>query len=393
MIHPQSFTKEWLDSHRAKPGYERINPPLVEKMIHALALVEQLSSQGLVFVFKGGTSLILLLEDAGRFSIDIDIVTTASREDIERVLTAICSGKPFSRFELNEKRSYKEGVPKAHYSLFYKSGWTDKEDHTLLDILFETHAYPALVRLPVKAEWIRTHEDDVLVNVPTAAAIAGDKLTAFAPATTGILYDQGKEVEIVKQLHDVGRLYHRIDSMDVFIQAFTGTVTKEIHYRGGTCTMDEVLEDIVATAALVARRERNKDEPYKTHFTEIKRGLLQFINYQTRGAFRIDEAIVAGAKAALLAARIKTGDTSPLPVYEAGMKKSDYLVPQPDYIDLNKLPVEPLFYWHHTLKLLYPQPPKTVAPLTAVAGEDEGESGRHNGPETAQIRPPDGYDS
>jgi len=111
MIHPQSFTKEWLDSHRAKPGYERINPPLVEKMIHALALVEQLSSQGLVFVFKGGTSLILLLEDAGRFSIDIDIITTASRRDIERVLVAICAGSPFFRFELNEKRSYKVGVP------------------------------------------------------------------------------------------------------------------------------------------------------------------------------------------------------------------------------------------------------------------------------------------
>ncbi len=57
-------------------------------MIHALSLVEQLSSQGLDFVFKGGTSLILLLDDAGRFSIDIDIVTTAAREDIEKALAA-----------------------------------------------------------------------------------------------------------------------------------------------------------------------------------------------------------------------------------------------------------------------------------------------------------------
>jgi len=92
--------------------------------------------------------------------------------------------------------------------------------------------------------------------VPTAAAIAGDKLTAFAPTTTGILYGEGKEVEIIKQLHDVGRLYHRIDSMEIFIQAFTGTVQKEIAYRGGTCTADQVLEDIITAAALVARRER-----------------------------------------------------------------------------------------------------------------------------------------
>jgi nucleotidyltransferase AbiEii toxin of type IV toxin-antitoxin system len=366
MIHPQSFTKPWLDSHRAKPGYERINPPLVEKMIHALALVEQLSFHGLVFIFKGGTSLVLLLEDAGRFSIDIDIITTASREDIEKVLAIVCSGTPFYRHELNEKRSYKEGVPKAHYMLYYKSSWTYKEDHILLDILFETHSYPALVQLPVKAEWIHTHQGDVMVSVPTAAAIAGDKLTAFAPNTTGILYGQGKEVEIVKQLHDVGRLYHHIDDMEVFIAAFSGTVAKEITYRGGACTPDQVLEDIVAAAALVARRERNKEEPHKAHFAEMKRGLLQFINYQTRGAFRIDEAITAGAKAALLAARIKTRDTSPLPVFEAGMKKNDYLVIQSAYIDLNKLQVEPLFYWHHALRLLYPQPAAAAVPATVV---------------------------
>lgn len=377
MIHPQSFTKQWLESQRAKPGYQRINPPLVEKMIHALALVEQLSVQGLVFVFKGGTSLILLLDDAGRFSIDIDIITTASREDIEKVLEIISkAAAPFYRFELNEKRSYKEGVPKAHYMLYYKSGWTDKEEHILLDILFETHAYPELVQLPVKAEWIHTHEQDVVVSVPTAAAIAGDKLTAFAPTTTGILYGQDKEVEIVKQLHDVGRLYHRIDSMDAFMTAFNGTVAKEIAYRGGTCTPDQVLNDIVAAAALLARRERNKEEPHASYFAEMKRGLLQFTSYQTRGAFRIDEAIIAGAKAALLAARIRTGDNSPLPAYDKEMKKADYLVTVPTFIDLNKLPAEPLFYWHHALKLLYPQaavPAAAAPPAAAATGTGNGE--------------------
>jgi len=368
MIHPDSFTKAWLESHRAKPGYEKVNPPLVEKMIHALALVTQLSDQGLVFVFKGGTSLILLLEDAGRFSIDIDIITEASRDQIEAVLEAICKAAPFYRYELNEKRSYKEGIPKAHYSLFYKSGLTEKEDHILLDILFEAHAYPALLQLPVKAEWIQTHEKDILVMVPSHASIAGDKLTAFAPTTTGILYGQGKEVEIIKQLHDVGRLYHRIDNVDEFIQAFSGTVVKEIGYRGSTCTVDQVLEDIVEAAVLIARRERNKEEPHATYFSEMKRGLMQFIPYQTRAAFRIDEAIVAGAKAALLAAKIKTGDNTALPVFVPGTPKAEYLVVHPAYIDLNKLQAEPLFYWHHALALLYPPPP---AAAPAVPSTEE----------------------
>ena len=82
-------------------------------MIHALSLVEQLAAQRLDFIFKGGTSLILLLKDAGRFSIDIDIISQASREDIENTLQRIWIQKPFKRFELSEHRSYKEGIAKA----------------------------------------------------------------------------------------------------------------------------------------------------------------------------------------------------------------------------------------------------------------------------------------
>jgi len=103
----------------------------------------------------------------------------------------------------------------------------------------------------------------------------------------------------------------------------------------------------------------------------VKKGLLQFINYQTRGNFRIEEAIIAGAKAALLAARIKTGDASPLPVYEESMKKADYLLTQPEYIDLNKLQVEPLFYWHHAMRIMYPPSATAVTP----AGTTQAASG------------------
>lgn len=355
MIHPDSYRQTWLNSHRERKGYEKINPPLVEKMIHALSLVEQLAIQRLVFVFKGGTSLILLLDDAGRFSIDIDIITQASRKEIERVLAAVCGQPPFHRFDLSEHRSYKGGVPKAHYSLYYTSALSGKEDHILLDILFEEHSYPELLELPVKTYWLLTHQNDVVVKVPSVASIAGDKLTAFAPTTTGILYGKGKEVEIVKQLHDIHNLYHRIGSVEMFMKAFNNTVEKEIHYRGDTCSKSEVIDDIIHTAALIARRERNTAEPHKSRFREIRTGLLQFKTYLTSSNFRIEEAILGGSKAALLAAKIKTGNTAALPQFEQGMKKSDFLIQHPDYIDLNKLSPEPLFYWYHALQLIFPR--------------------------------------
>ena len=69
MILAESFHPDWIHSHRERAGFEKINPPLVEKMIYALALVESLAASGLDFVFKGGTSLVLLIPQAGRFSI------------------------------------------------------------------------------------------------------------------------------------------------------------------------------------------------------------------------------------------------------------------------------------------------------------------------------------
>lgn len=84
-------------------------------MIHALYLLERLKLTGLDFIFKGGTSLVLLLENPSRFSVDIDIIVNPiiKREVLEEHLSKILN-EVFVRMALDEKRSYKEGVPKAH---------------------------------------------------------------------------------------------------------------------------------------------------------------------------------------------------------------------------------------------------------------------------------------
>ena len=77
MIQEQCFTKEWIDGKRN--DLRVTDPGLLEKCIYALQLLGQLSEEGgFDFVFKGGTSLILLLANLRRLSIDIDIVSTAT---------------------------------------------------------------------------------------------------------------------------------------------------------------------------------------------------------------------------------------------------------------------------------------------------------------------------
>src|SRR5437868_1773321 len=123
MIKDACFEKDWIEGFRKQKQFGKINSPLLEKMIHALYLVQNLRKQGLDFVFKGGTSLILLLENANRFSVDIDIVLNkkyeaeSTRGELAGVLDEIVEDSRFTGWTLDERRSYKEGVPKAHYKL------------------------------------------------------------------------------------------------------------------------------------------------------------------------------------------------------------------------------------------------------------------------------------
>lgn len=46
-----------------------------------------------------------------------------------------------------------------------------------------------------------------IVTMPSVDCILGDKLTAFAPHTTGIPYNIDKELEIIKQMYDISCLF------------------------------------------------------------------------------------------------------------------------------------------------------------------------------------------
>ena len=157
MIKEYCFTDEWLDTFKKQAAHKRIDKAILEKMIYALHLLERIKANGLDFVFKGGTSLILLLEEGNRFSIDIDIICNTAREILEEILKKVVESSNFKSFELDEHRSYKAGVPKAHYSFSFDSATKGKYSGTiLLDILIEASIYPELTEKPVQTKWIET---------------------------------------------------------------------------------------------------------------------------------------------------------------------------------------------------------------------------------------------
>ncbi|MBN9382211.1 MAG: nucleotidyl transferase AbiEii/AbiGii toxin family protein [Chitinophagaceae bacterium] len=354
MIGLHCFEKEWIDSFRRQKGYEKINPPLLEKMIHALSLLQHLQTQSLHFIFKGGTSLMLLLDKTTRFSVDIDIITEESRETIEEVLDKVIGTSHFVSWRLDRKRSYKPGIPKAHYELEYDSRVNKNSNYILLDILFEKAHYPILQQRPVLSFFIET-ATLIPVNVPTVEGITGDKLTAFAPTTTGILYGKGKELEMIKQLYDLGNLFNHIQSLQEVANSFSAFAAQEIAYRDLTIKPADILRDSLDTCRIIGFRNRSNTEPDKSRFAELQRGIASFSEFPVAGSFRIDEAITAAAKVSYLCAKLLTENNSALERYDQ-QNISDLSIKNPQWNALNKLKRLPdqaaFYYWYKCLELL-----------------------------------------
>jgi predicted nucleotidyltransferase component of viral defense system len=361
MFNDKCFTEEWLQSFRKQPTHRRIDVIILEKMIYALHLLEQLQQNGLNFTFKGGTSLALLLEEGNRFSIDIDIISNTGREELEAILAKVIDSSRFTAFKLEEHRSYKPGVPKAHYTFSYESSIKGAYSGTiLLDVLIEDSTYPETTQKAIKAKWIES-DDEINVTVPTIDAITGDKLTAFAPNTIGIPYEKGGQsatMEICKQLYDLSKLFEQISNMETVASSFQTFAEQEIEYRKEThanLTSEQVLQDTIDTCLIITKRERGNAED-KAKFIQLQRGITAFgTGYLMSGNFRIDEAVVAAAKVAHLAAKLLKNDLSPINNYK-GEDIKQLNIENPDWSFLNRLKRQPdkssFYYWYHTVQLL-----------------------------------------
>jgi hypothetical protein len=371
MIDLKTLSSDWLAVKRKKYGKD---PSLMESMVYALYLVEQLKLTGLDFIFKGGTSLVLLMEQPRRFSVDIDIIVNpqVSKETLGFYLLRIVDNSVFLRMDLDERRSYKDGIPKAHYKFIYNSNFSNRntegdvisnpEREILLDILFAENHYPTLVDRPIQTEWLIQQDEPIVVTTPDINSITGDKLSAFAPNTTGVPYGVEKEKEILKQLFDVGCLFDLLTDLEVFKRSFIESANGEIAYRPERKinSVGQILRDIIDTAILITNNNVLKNDEDKAKFIEIKTGINQFGHYVYDGNFGILEAQVASAKAAYLAAIILSDYKGEIQKHNTSISPSEYLIKKTEYNFLNKrlkfvAQGEALFYWFQAINLLFPE--------------------------------------
>src|ERR1019366_3974085 len=136
MIKKEAYTTDWLDSKVMH--YEANSYDLAEKMTFAFTLLEHLKMKGLDFIFKGGTSLVLMTDEFHRFSKDVDIILSKKPDNLEEIFDAIVADTLFIKWEKSERKNDEFQVPKEHYKFLYQQSKPSKypEQPVMLDIIF-----------------------------------------------------------------------------------------------------------------------------------------------------------------------------------------------------------------------------------------------------------------
>lgn len=359
MIHKNTFTKEWIQKKSAdyRRGRRNADPTLIEKVINALHLLEGLAQTDLEFIFKGGTSLLLLLNEMHRFSIDIDIIIEEEKEavDMVKILSLVVEeSEVFTYFEEDIRRGNHE-IPKAHYKVFYISSLDGTESYILLDILFEKSHYVDVIQKNIDCQFIEYNEPEIYVNMPSADCILGDKLTAYAPNTTGIPYGKGKELEIIKQLFDVANLFDIMENVETVSETFKMMAQQELLYRGKDkeFTYEDVLDDIFETSRIISERGRIE----KGIFGYLQTGVNRIRAYIFSKNYILESAVNSASKAAYLSLLIKH-DLTDFERYDKKIDLQRLVITNTEFKTFKsivKFDPEAYFYWYKSIEIISKQ--------------------------------------
>jgi hypothetical protein len=295
------------------------------------------------FVFKGGTSLVLLLQPLRRLSIDVDIVTAESLERLQAVLATVTRAAPFLGIAEHQIGRDRDAPPTRHFKIPFRSATNlQGQSHVQLDVISSAHIYPATARRRVEAPFIRL-ETEAHVQMPTIECLLGDKLAAFAPTTICVLYDpinrHGEPAEpqpqrILKQLFDVHHLFAAAENFAEIEASYRATFAVQNVYRGGNHTLLGCLDDNIAAAREISLLPEAAGATHTDRQTLLRRGHVGLTTHVVGEPFALERHTkVAAARAALLATALRHGYSDIVP--------KDYVRSMPPPAELGLIQLAP----------------------------------------------------
>lgn len=366
MILEENYTKEYILSLKGNRG---VDAAIIERNIYALKLAEALRLAGLDFIFKGGTCLTILMDEPLRLSTDVDGAVPKGT-DIDLYIKKASEIFPFTAVRYKQKDETEQinndGIEKRHY--FFKcnkSKFNDDYVEIKFDVLFEKDTYAHLEERGIKNNFLLTSDPITKIKVPSIDCILGDKLTAFAPNTTGVpfvksiykdgvLTDINCELEIIKQLYDISNLFEYMTKSNDVYETYMQTVKEEIKYRANdkhkpiNVTVEDALLDTIQTAYVIAARDTN-DKNYHI----LSEGCRELGTHLFSGTFNAEAARPRACKVMYIAACIlKNVEIKKIDNFEIYKKADISQTRYPKLKDLRKFAEKEFAYVVEALRIL-----------------------------------------
>jgi hypothetical protein len=276
---------------------------LAEQAITCLELVSELVKCDLNFQFKGGNSLLLILDTPKRFSIDVDIATDCKRDEIEQCLDQ-CVDR-FGVFERWEPRQHKTKpwIPLASYYLYYKSKFTDEESSVMLDAQLRRSNYKTSLKKVVCGE---IYKSDAMVELPLPSSIIGDKLLTLGPSTLGIPLGKGKEAQRLKHVFDISRLMTVEPKLSDIRESFTNCLQQENEIQVTKQNADVVIDDTLRfCGSIVSYPQIPSGDSLSPIVLENARGIIPFASHLFDSGYDWKTLQIDMAKVALCMTALK----------------------------------------------------------------------------------------
>lgn len=291
------FDKQIIEKLRQDLGFK--DPGIFEKSVYALNLLPSLIEAYPNLIFKGGTSILLHQYPPVRLSIDIDILLSEKEKASlnEQLVSVAKRSGVFKSIEEDVRSSH---IPKAHFKFFYDSHFSKIEQNVLLDVVFCENSYPKMVKKSLKGQALILQDTDAVVTIPTAEGLFGDKLTAISPKTLGLKLTEGRDMEFLKQIIDLGSLFKLVSSIDEIKKAFGNAVEQENGFRESRFTHDDVIGDILDVAWKYSQwMVKGADNSFK-EINSINRGLERISNHLVGGVDSAALKVIFGKIAYIL---------------------------------------------------------------------------------------------
>ncbi len=330
MIDNVTFSLDWVKQVNEKQNWKRKGDQFknLEKAIMALKLLEDLKMAGINFVFKGGTSLLLILNKMYRLSVDIDLIIESNEEYVSH-FDAICGGV-FTHWRA-QPRDNDATTKTKHYQFYYKPFVdTNDEASILLDVYEGRALYDQCQEVELDSPILSQSGVKVHITVPTIDCILADKLTAFAPHTIGIKLSaepgkRPKRVEVLKQMFDIANLFDVCTDLETIRETYKRIAQEEIELEGLTCTYKETLQDSLDFALMIGFAGKKCREEFEV----LSKGYNDFSKFVVDLDFNEENAVRCASKVAYLTASLLYGEA--IEKYEDDMDLLQYPIKKKEY--------------------------------------------------------------